>query len=99
MPRTEDLNVLSIPRRAALRVRDYVIEMKILFAPAVHTAALVTFPDFDLDRRRDYSVMIDTWGKLRSGQQGLIYDLKFELKDLRRSEVSCQASTSLKRPL
>ena len=58
------------------------IEMKILFAPALHTAALVTLPDFDLDRRGNYSIMIDTWGKLRNGQQGLIYDIKFELKYL-----------------
>ncbi len=99
MPRTQDLDVLSVFGRAAQGIRDYVIEMKILFAPAFHTAALITFPDYDFDCRGNYTVVIDTGSKIRNGQQGLIDDLKLELKYLASIRVSCQASTSLKRPL
>jgi len=82
MPRTQDLNVRNIFRGTPLRIRDYVVEMKILFAPALHTAALITFPDFDLDCGGNYAVMIATWSKIGDGQRELIDDLKFELENL-----------------
>jgi hypothetical protein len=55
---TKNLNVLGVLRRAALRVRDDVVEMKIFFAATLNAAALVSLPNFQLDRRRYDSIVI-----------------------------------------
>ncbi|HKV80220.1 MAG TPA: hypothetical protein VJP02_18875 [Candidatus Sulfotelmatobacter sp.] len=42
---TKDLNILGVFRRTTLRVRNDVIEMQILFATTLNTAAFVALPD------------------------------------------------------
>jgi len=59
-----------------------VVEVQILFAPALHTAALITFPYLNLNRCRNHPVVIGnecrTWG----GWRWLAHNLKLELKNL-----------------
>ena len=96
---TKDLNVLRVLRRATLRIRDDVIEMKILFAATLNAATFVSLPDFQFNRRRYNSIVIRSESRARCRDLRLIYDLESELKHLTSLTFPCQASTSLNSPL
>src|SRR5437899_8436693 len=82
VPRAQYLNVFRILRRPALRIRDDVVEMKILFAATLNTAAFISLPSFQLNCGRNNSIVVDLLSRTVHVNVSLIYDFKFELEHL-----------------
>ena len=82
VPSAQELNILCNQRRAAARVRNVVVEVKIVLTPAHYALAFVSFPDFHFHSRRNESVVGQFTFLTRLCIDRIIARNKLEFEDL-----------------